>query len=64
MAWVIWATMAAYCVSKLFWYSCSEDGGDLSFEMTHASKKLPLDSHSESSLVSLARCSSVAVAGG
>lgn len=54
------ATTFACCDKRLVWYSCSDDGGDLSFEMTQASKKFPLDSHSDSSFDSFILCSSFA----
>lgn len=45
---------------KLVLYSCIDEFGERSLEITHASKKFDLDSHRESSLCSLAFCSSVA----
>lgn len=59
------AFTADLCVaSKLVLYSFMEDSGQRSFEMTHASKKLPLDSHSDKSLVSFCPSGSPATARG
>lgn len=57
---VIEATSAANVFIRLVLYSCIDDAGDLSLEMTHASKKLALDSHSDSNFVSLVFWSSLA----
>lgn len=49
-----------WVVIRLLRYSCNEDWGDRSFEITQASKKFAFDSHRDNSLVSFWLWSGVA----
>lgn len=57
-AWLMGVMTVAYWLSRVFWYSWSDDGGDFSFEMAQESKKLALDDHNIRSLLSFSFCCS------
>lgn len=57
---VIVTTTVENVFIKLVLYSCIDEVGERSFDITQASKKLALDSHSDNSFVSLAFWSSLA----
>lgn len=59
---VIEATSVANVFIRLVLYSCIDETGDFSLDMTHASKKFAFDSHSDSSFVSFVFWSSLASA--
>lgn len=60
VAWVSGVITEAYCVNKLFWYSCNDDGGERNFDMAQESKKFAFDAHSDKSFDNLSFSSSLA----
>lgn len=53
-------TTVAYVFRRFSLYSCIDEAGACNLDITHASKKFALDSHSDNSLVNLACWSSFA----